>query len=195
MFLRAHPFALRTPLLLAGAVALAAPLIYSFAPSPAPAPEPTAAPAAPLAHSEGETRSYAYYPEQLAALSSLNSFAPVADPGQPKTSPAPGPTAAPPARPRPTEARRTEPRPVARPNAPAAAPVAPEPERNEDWKILGLSVPKPGWPDTKNLREKAAGWGEAAASLPGKAMSGVTRLWRGPEADAAPAPAAPARAN
>ncbi|MTV29366.1 AraC family transcriptional regulator, partial [Rhodoblastus acidophilus] len=108
MFLRAHPFALRT-LLLAGAAALAAPLLLSFAPSPAPAPEPTATPAAPLAHGEGETRSYAYYPEQLAALFSLNSFAPVADPGRPAASAAPGPTAPPPARAvRPPEARRAE---------------------------------------------------------------------------------------
>ncbi|MCW2286351.1 hypothetical protein M2323_002371 [Rhodoblastus acidophilus] len=200
MFLRAHPLAFRTPLLLAGAVALAAPLVFFFA--PAQAPETTAA-TAPLAyaepaHGESATRSYAYYPEQLAALSSLNSFAPAADPGRPASAaPAPGPTAAPPARPpvRPAETRRAEPRAVARPAQPAAP--AAEPAHNEDWKVFGLAVPRPSWPDTKGLREKAAGWGEAAASLPDKAMAGVSRLWRGPDAELkTPASAnPPARTN
>ena len=191
MFLRAFAFPRRTPLLLAGAAALAAPLAFFLAPSPAPAVEPTPAVAVPLSQGGGETRSYAYYPEQLAALSSLSSFAPVADPGLPAstaTSVKEAPAARHPVRP--AEARRAEPRAAASPIAPPAAasrdaPLAAEPERNEEgWKVFGVAVPKPGWPDTKSLRDKAAGWGEAAASLPGKALAlgaGVTRLWRAPE--------------
>jgi hypothetical protein len=192
MLLRAFPSYVRTPLLLAGAAALAAPLAFVLAAPPAPpAPEPMAAAVAPLPAGERETRSYAYYPEQLAALSSLSNFAPVADPGRP-AAPAAAPVREPQAaRPpvRPAEApRRAETRPAAPRIAPAAAAPAAAPAPKDEWSVFGLAVPKPGWPDGKALREKAAGWGEAAASLPDKALAlgaGFARLWREPETDPA----------
>jgi hypothetical protein len=60
--------------------------------------------------------------------------------------------------------------------SPAAEPAP----RQEGWKVLGFTVPKPGWPDGDALRSHAASWRDAAASLPDKAAAlrdRVTSLW------------------
>jgi len=177
------------------------------APTPAPATGPDSASAAPAARGDAP-RSYAYYPEQLAALSSLNGFAPVADPGRPAS--AATPAAEPPKEPaaarkaaHAADTRRAESNRSTAPLAPAqkagsvavsAAETAREPE---EWRVFGVALPRPGWPDGDALRRHAANWRDAAASLPGKAMALGGRLWPAADqaADAKSDADSPSRAN
>ncbi|MBB4197621.1 hypothetical protein CCR94_13190 [Rhodoblastus sphagnicola] len=193
------PSAFKVPLALAGAAVLtsaaflAAPALFFQPVAPEVAPIPEIAAVAP-ARGDGP-RSYSYYPEQLAALSSLNSFAPVADPGLPVSATAPIKE---PAAPRkiarvPDAPRRAEPVRLGAPLASVAAPAAAAAtaEKPEGWKLFGVALPKPGLPDGETLRRQAEGWRDAAASLPGKALAlgaRVGRLWPGsdPQPDAKP---------
>jgi hypothetical protein len=139
-------------------------------------------------------RSYSYYPEQLAALSSLNSFAPVADAGRPAPASSEEPSAPRRAARIPEAPRRAETlrrqavlTPMAAP-LPSAEPAPKQQGKQEGWKIFGLSVPKPGWPDGEALRGQAASWRDAAASLPDKAVAlrdHIAGLWP-PRRDAKP---------
>jgi hypothetical protein len=182
-------------LALAGAAVGAAVLGFAGSSPSAPgaAPDPIVAAVAPPARGEGpEMRSFAYYPEQLAALSSLSSFSPVSDPGRPAAAPATAAptTVAPAAQRKPVRSaespRRAEPAPLASAALPApgsASAVEPAQAREagrEGLSVFGVALPRPGWPDGESLRRQAAHWGDAAASLPGRALAlgaGVTRLW------------------
>ncbi len=115
-------------------------------------------------------RSYAYYPEQLAALQSLGQFQPIADAGQ-KTAVSPVAEDG-------KRARRTEP--TAKLVAATAAPAslvstalvrgssvaAAPPARENPVKILGLPLP--------GLSDAAARWREAATDLGGR----IASFWR-----------------
>jgi hypothetical protein len=147
------------------------PPVSALALTPPPAPRVTAeAPAAPL-------RSYAYYPEQLAALQSLSAFQPIAETGE-----NPAPLAA--AKPGVAEAkilRRAEPvtklamiaplPPVLPSRTPSAAP-----EPKAETKFFGLSLPDGAdlGGRVAGLRDTATHWGEAAVGWSG----GIVKLWR-----------------
>ena len=115
--------------------------------------------AAPRVAVQAALRSYAYYPEQLAALQSLGQFQPIADSGQ---KPAPQALAlAVAVRP---AAGETKPGRRAEPTAKLAAATA-------------IPAPAPGsssFPGVDGLRDAATRWSEAAAGLGGK----IASLWR-----------------
>jgi hypothetical protein len=200
----------RVPLLLAGCAAVVAAAALSAAPQLSRAPAPAVAAAAPPARpSPGagaqETRSYAYYPEQLAALSSLNSFQPAADSGITAVTPAPRRserTAEPPRR---ADTARSFPLAAPAPTRPEAAPKpAAEPaQKPEGWKLFGVALPRPGWPDGEALGKQAAGWRDGLSEKAVALGAGVGRMWpfgRTPRPDATPlatppAPNSPPRGN
>ena len=147
-------------------------------PALAPAPRvATESPAAPL-------RSYAYYPEQLAALQSLSVFQPTAEagagPAQTVTLAAPNTVVAKslggetkPAAGDAKIPRRIEPNAKLASTAPAPSAVA---QIKTEAKLFGLALPDglDVGGRVAGLRDMAAHWGEAAIGWGG----GLTRLWR-----------------
>jgi hypothetical protein len=171
--------------LAAGAIALVA-LDAGLELRPAPAPTQTSAARAfaPPDHAKETSgvRSLAYYPEQLAALTSLSSFTPGPDSGL--TDPSAAASAAHPSAPG-TEAkpvRRAEavakvaPPLAARAPASMAAAVSAEPATDRSVKLFGIAVP--GATEFGDrvaaLRETASRWGESAWGLGGK----IAGVWR-----------------
>ena len=151
---------------------------------------PGSPPPAPVATPASGLRSFAYYPEQLAALASLNSFHPAADPGlasqrlalaAPEKDFAPNPAreAAKPSR-RVAPASRGAPiQPLQPSSSPTEATVEPAPR--SEWKIFGLRVPAPAWPNGEALRQPAEQVRGAAVGLKDKAAAlgdRIATLWR-----------------
>jgi hypothetical protein len=195
------PTVFRAPLLLACAAVALTPLLLAPGerahPPQAAMNPPQADAATPGSVTKAETQathSYAYYPEQLAALSSLNGFQPLADPGRPtiaaSAAPAQGAAsqgsasqgsagldlpATPAARKIAREAqRRPAPVSAAAPQTPAAAPHA-DPEA---WSVFGVKLPKPGWPDGDALRRQADNWRDAAGGQATALGDHIAHLWR-----------------
>jgi hypothetical protein len=176
--------------LAAGAIALIA-LDAGLELRPAPTPaQPAVARAFPLqekaqekANQTSGLRNFAYYPEQLAALTSLSSFTPVSDPGLADS--APPASAAHPAAP------ASEARPVRRAEAPAkaappfavqapvpmAAAVGAEPAPDRSVRLFGVVVPGAAEIGDRvaSLKENASRWGESAWGLGGKLAGGAWR--------------------
>ncbi|MGO8738323.1 hypothetical protein [Rhodoblastus sp.] len=170
--------ALPSRLKIAGALIVAALALTALdaALSAAPPPQtPQAAIARVEASAPGGLRNLAYYPEQLAALSSLTSFEPRADAGAPVPPPA---AARPPAQiapiaPKP--ARHAAIKASVR-AAPAPAPAPARQKIETPVKILGLAVPSPAAIGARvaDFRDSASHFGEAALSLGGR----ITTFWR-----------------
>ncbi len=165
--------------LLAGLIAAGALTVFALGQTQeTPSPRIAQAPTAPVA-SPGQTygglRSASYYPEQLAALQSLNSFHPTADQGQ---KPRPAVLAAP-ARPSPFE-----PKPIRHADAPrsivAIAPPTPAAvvAAPEDKTVKLFGVPVPGAAQIGDrvgaARDTAGHWGAAVAGFGQKLVT----LWR-----------------
>jgi hypothetical protein len=170
--------------LAAGAIALVA-LDAGLELRPAPAPTQTAvvrafAPQEKAKETSG-LRNLAYYPEQLAALTSLSSFTPGPDAGLADSSAA---AAARPSAPA-TEAkpaRRAEAPPkaasplAAREPAPTAAAVSAEPAPDRSTRFFGVAVPGATEIGDRvaSLKVNASRWGESAWGLGGK----LAGAWR-----------------
>lgn len=190
MVLRAAmiPPLFRAPLLLAGAACVAAPLLLASGeraqPPQAVSLTPQAVSLTPQAVAPA-TRSYAYYPEQLAALSSLNGFQPLADPGRPAitaTTPAQSPGPAQDALAARRIARAEGPHRAALVSVAAATPTAApqaEPEaKSQAWSLFGVNLPRPGWPDGDALRRQADNLRDAASGQATALGDHLAHLWR-----------------
>jgi hypothetical protein len=167
----------------AGTVALLAlGLSPSTAPVATPAPVAERAVAVISAPADDGLRSVRYYPEQLAALQSLNDFHPIADQGE-KHAPA---VVAAPAKPAPFEPkpiRRADTAPksvvaIVAPTAPAPAapPRTPEDKTVKTFKILGVPVPGAAQIGDRAVavRDEAGRWGSAVAGFGQKLVT----FWR-----------------
>ncbi len=136
---------------------------------------PRTAPARVEAPPPAGLRNLAYYPEQLAALTSIADFEPRADSGVaaiPAAEP-PGPVARKPIR----HVAATAPVRVPRQaDAPAAAPAPATQAAESPVKILGLSLPQTTAIDARvvAVRESASHLGEAARDLGGR----IATFWR-----------------
>ncbi len=132
------------------------------------------APRAIAEDSSAPLRTYAYYPEQLAALQSLSQFQPFADAGE-----RPVTQAAPLARLGAVEtkaARRAEPGAKTAMAATAPQTTASAPESKNATKFFGMPLPDASdlGGRVAGLRETAARWGETAAGWGGN----IAKLWR-----------------
>jgi hypothetical protein len=129
-------------------------------------------------------RSFAYYPEQLAALTSLSNFTPgpesrVADPLASPSASAAHPSApatdARPARRAEAQAKSASPL-TGRAPAPLAATFASEPAMDRSVRIFGVTIPGAAEIGDRvaAVRENASRWSESAWGLGGK----IAGVWR-----------------
>jgi hypothetical protein len=129
-------------------------------------------------------RSFAYYPEQLAVLTSLSNFTPgpesrvadpLADPSASAAHPSAPATDAKPARR--TEAPAKSASPLAgRAPAPLAATIASEPAADRSVRLFGVTIPGAAEIGDRvaAVRENAGRWSESAWGLGGK----IAGVWR-----------------